>query len=316
MILNKSAYMDDETWVSVVQAMAPGIRQMPVIRDHPDWELLLTLDGFKSHVNVQETMTIWSQHKIRIAKEEAGTSHINQAYDQQQAKVDKQMARELLDKCRGKIRGNMDQYQLVAILIVGIRNLPSSAWVNSFKNVNLHPKHRISFKKWCTKIHQHLQTGEAAYTRVDRGMYDAMPGFWKNLDIETRQKVLQRIDEMYKTAGNNDIWDSKTNLVRLAEMVPLKLIPALRICHQVAKTDPGVIVGSTERRSANKDDENVISEAKEAANVPLQTFMLLPPNLLKDTKEAVTATEKISANLRLYKHVISFRNRNNHELEK
>ena len=127
MILNKSAYMDDETWVSVVQAMAPGIRQMPVIRDHPDWELLLTLDGFKSHVNVQETMTIWSQHKIRIAKEEAGTSHINQAYDQQQAKVDKQMARELLDKCRGKIRGNMDQYQLVAILIVGIRNLPSSA---------------------------------------------------------------------------------------------------------------------------------------------------------------------------------------------
>ena len=83
MILDKNAYMDDDTWISVVKPMAPGVRKMPVICDHPNWELLLTLDGFKSHVNVQETMTEWSKNKIRIAKEEAGTSHVNQAYNQQ-----------------------------------------------------------------------------------------------------------------------------------------------------------------------------------------------------------------------------------------
>ena len=54
MLLNKSGYMDDETWVQVVESMAPGIRQMPVIRDHPNWEALLSYDGFKSHINVEE----------------------------------------------------------------------------------------------------------------------------------------------------------------------------------------------------------------------------------------------------------------------
>ena len=210
----------------------------------------------------------------------------------------------------------MDQYQLVAILIVGIRNLPATTWINSFKNVNLHPKHRISFKEWCSKIHQYLKTGEAAYARTNRGMFDAMPGFWKNLDIETRQKLMQRISSMYEQAGSDDnVWQNKTNLLRLAELVPLKLIPALRVCHQVAKSNPDVIVGSIDANKDNTEDEVVIEE-KKAANVPLQTFMLLPPNLVKAKREAVTETERICANLDLYKHVISFRNRMNHEQEK
>jgi len=36
MLLNKKGYMDDKTWMLVVKAMAPGIRKMPVIRDHPN----------------------------------------------------------------------------------------------------------------------------------------------------------------------------------------------------------------------------------------------------------------------------------------
>ena len=57
-LLNKTGYMDDETWVQVVESMAPGIRQMPVIRDHPNWEALLSYDGFKSHINVEEGLKI------------------------------------------------------------------------------------------------------------------------------------------------------------------------------------------------------------------------------------------------------------------
>ena len=39
-----------------VKAMAPGIRAMPVIKDHPEWWACLTFDGFKSHVNVNDAL--------------------------------------------------------------------------------------------------------------------------------------------------------------------------------------------------------------------------------------------------------------------
>ena len=106
--------MDDETWMQVVKAMAPGIRKMLVICDHPNWSDLLTFDGFKSHINVGETLDCWSVNKIWTVKEEAGTSHVNQAYNQQQARADKQITRELLDAYRGQVNGHIDQNQLVA----------------------------------------------------------------------------------------------------------------------------------------------------------------------------------------------------------
>lgn len=61
MLLNKKGYMDNETWVQVVQAMSPGIYKMPVIRDHPNWSALLTFDSFKLHVNVGKTLDYWSK---------------------------------------------------------------------------------------------------------------------------------------------------------------------------------------------------------------------------------------------------------------
>ena len=94
--------------VEVVKKIAPGIRQMPVIRDHPDWQAFLTFDGFKSNVNVNESLEIWAENKIRVGKEEAGTSHVNQAYDQQQARADKRIARELLDTCRSRVKESIN----------------------------------------------------------------------------------------------------------------------------------------------------------------------------------------------------------------
>ena len=80
-LCNENAYMDDKTWIETVRVMAPGIRAMPVIRDHPEWWICLTFDGFKSHVNVNSTLEEFHDKKIRACKEEAGTSHINQPYD-------------------------------------------------------------------------------------------------------------------------------------------------------------------------------------------------------------------------------------------
>jgi len=58
-----------------------------------------------------------------------------------------------------------------------VKEEAKKTWVTSFKSVNLHPKHQISFDAWCEKIHQHLKTGEAVYTRPEKGMYDTMPSF-------------------------------------------------------------------------------------------------------------------------------------------
>ena len=91
-LVNKNAYMDDKTWVETVRVIAFGIEKMPVIQDHPDWWLLLMLDGFKLHVSVDKAHQIFYDHKIRVAKEEAGTPHVNQAYDQQQANHDKRQS--------------------------------------------------------------------------------------------------------------------------------------------------------------------------------------------------------------------------------
>ena len=224
-IMNNSAYMDDETWVDAVEHIAPGIRQMPVIKEHPKWFTCLTFDGFKLHVNTHKSLDTWAKFKHRVTKEEAVTSHVNQAYDQQQARADKRSSRELLDMARSKIKGHIDQWQLIAILIVGIKNLPAKTWTSSFKSVNLHPKHRISFPEWCVKINDHLVTEEKAYVRTNETMYAAMPAYWKNMSVEQRQKIAQRIDTMKKEKDVDDIWTSKPHLLRHAELVNYKQIP-------------------------------------------------------------------------------------------
>ena len=103
-IINDSANIDDATWILVVKELAAKIQKLSIARDHPDWWMLLTHGGFKLHVNVMEVLEIFHKYKIRMAKEEAGTLHVNQAYDQGQAKADKRETRQLLELVRTKIK--------------------------------------------------------------------------------------------------------------------------------------------------------------------------------------------------------------------
>ena len=56
-----------------------------MICDFPKWWALLTYDGFKSHVNVTKGLKNFAEERIRVGKEEAGTSAFNQAYDKFEA---------------------------------------------------------------------------------------------------------------------------------------------------------------------------------------------------------------------------------------
>jgi hypothetical protein len=69
------AYMTDSVYADIAPQLADGIRQMPHIRDYPDWWVIVCLDGFGSHANVHEAQEAFFQRKIMILKEEGDKSH-------------------------------------------------------------------------------------------------------------------------------------------------------------------------------------------------------------------------------------------------
>ena len=71
-------------------------------------------------MNANKALKDFADIKIRTVKEEAGTSHANQPYDQETAQVDKRLSRQLLDMPRRKVSGNIYQWKLIGILIVAI----------------------------------------------------------------------------------------------------------------------------------------------------------------------------------------------------
>jgi hypothetical protein len=78
-ITTPSAYMTDLIWVKdVVPAVIEGIRSMPVVKDYPDWPFGLIFDGYASHL-LPEGLSLFAKALIQTAKQEANTSHTNQA---------------------------------------------------------------------------------------------------------------------------------------------------------------------------------------------------------------------------------------------
>lgn len=86
--VNASAYMTNEMWQECVPKLCKGIRAMPLVRDHPDWWVVLSLDGYASHLDA-DSLLVFQQHKILVIKEEGDTSQVSQAYDQYVAREDK-----------------------------------------------------------------------------------------------------------------------------------------------------------------------------------------------------------------------------------
>ena len=81
--------MNDEAWLEIIPKLCKSIWRQEIIWDHPDWWVLLSLDGFTSHVNVHNAQDIFSELKIMVIKEKGNTSHVYQAYDQQVENHDK-----------------------------------------------------------------------------------------------------------------------------------------------------------------------------------------------------------------------------------
>ena len=50
------------------------------MREYLNWEDFFTMDGFKSHHNVEEALKTFVDNNIMAVKEKGGTSNVNQSY--------------------------------------------------------------------------------------------------------------------------------------------------------------------------------------------------------------------------------------------
>ena len=244
-ICTDNAYMTDATWIKLAPDIAKGIRMMPVIKDHPEWKVVVTLDGFSSHL-VPAGLEPFTNALIEVVKEEGDTSQVNQAYDQSVAKEDKKVIGTALDLVRSTRKlAVFNQETLVAVCIHALRNINPTSWVSSFRKVNQHPHHRIDFEAWCKKIESKLVTGEQFFkNRV--GLFDAMPSFWKQMTCQDRHEVVGMIDGFYSSANQNGETNSSPwtieNVCKLVKYVALDDINQLRGCYLTTKIDPSVFV--------------------------------------------------------------------------
>jgi len=247
-LMTPNAFMTDVTWTKVVPILCKAIRNLPVIRDHPDWWIVIALDGFGSHINVDEAQLMFHKYKILILKEEGDTSHVNQAYDQSVAKADKSMMRDALATVRPQLGQKLDQWYLIAIAINSLAKIGPEPWIQSFIKVNMHPKHRVSADQWLKNLDERGILSAQPFFRTRTSLYDAMPAVWKKLEPEERHEVCSIIKGIYAQDTNEPVW-TKDVVVRLAKYAPLDELHKLRACYHASLADPSVLVRQEEEHT-------------------------------------------------------------------
>jgi hypothetical protein len=287
--MSPNAYMTDEVYLNLVPFLCKGIRQMPVIEEHPTWWVVLTMDGFGSHVNVHKAQEIFSQHKILVIKEEGDTSHVNQAYDQQVAKADKKMMRENLAFVRSKLGGNkIDQWVLIQLAAHAQAKVDRDCWVQSHNSVNTNPKTRVPFNEWIKRLDKKgvLLSGEQFF-KTRTSLYDAMPACWTKLSVEAMHSVITIIKKIYDRAEELQeplLWKT-ADVMELTKYCALDDVIKLR-AYLTSKIDPSVIVGGDTSTAASVDVAAENSESNGVATL-LDYFTFMPPKLTAEYKASI-----------------------------
>jgi len=244
-VMTPNAYLTDEVYANLADDLCRGIRSMPVIVDHPEWWVCVSMDGFGSHVNVESAHECFAEHKILVIKEEGDTSQVNQAYDQFVAKDDKRIIRDYLHNFRRVVK--MDQWHVIRCAMAAQAQVTAVSWINSFKRVNMHPKHRVSFNDWMKKLADRgiLSEGGNKFYEERGSMLDAMPACWMRLSVEQRREVIDIIDRLFaqaKADGTPVIW-TKEVIVELMKYVHKDDTLKLRACYLAWKKDDQVVSG-------------------------------------------------------------------------
>ena len=158
--VNSSAYMTDETWDATVEDFCKALRTMdPIIARNPNWWMEFHVDGFKSHVNTVKAQRTFYAYKILIIQSQSHTSHVNQSFDDEPARISKKSQREWLPQIRTAAHmfqvSNEDD-QLLLAMLESEKDITGGHWKEGFRNVNLNPDTTLPIEVWLSKISSHL----------------------------------------------------------------------------------------------------------------------------------------------------------------
>jgi len=300
-IMSPLAYMTDETYQELVPEFCRGMRDMPVIRDHPDWWVTLTCDGFGSHVNVEVAHKVFNKHKSFVVKEEGDSSHVNQSYDQIVAKQDKAWMRNHLSLVRRKLGSKqLDQWTLIALAIDAQLKITKDDWIKSHKRVNAQPSSRVPFDLFIMQLDERgvLIPGEKFFDKR-KSLIDAMPACWTKLSVEQRHSVISIVKATYDRAASDQApvhW-TKEDIIKLARFAKLEDVYKFRACYLNARKDPSVIVGS------ESDSEAIAATTVEAPKNVQDFFSFQPTKLLREYK---ANRKDSSVQTKLFHHMTNF----------
>ncbi len=77
--MTKNAYMMEEAWEEMTPSIVKGYRNLPVVKDNPQWWMIKIFDGFGAHLTNLNAPKQCAEAKILSIKEEGDLSSYNQA---------------------------------------------------------------------------------------------------------------------------------------------------------------------------------------------------------------------------------------------
>jgi hypothetical protein len=233
-----TAYMTDDAFDALMPEWCRGIRQMPVVREHPDWWIRLTGDGFGSHKNTLKAQETLRENKIVYVIEEGDSSHVNQPFDGETAVETKRVMRSTLDEVRatnvfGAILGQTD---LLWITLYVVKRISKKSWKSSFEKCNLNGKTRVNFVRWCKRIARHLEGGDAFLAEPEIDRKQLLPVWWKDKTSSDQEAILSEIDRVTSDGRRWNLTSGEIIGLLGAAKVELNDIQNLRVCYIVHRT--------------------------------------------------------------------------------
>ena len=285
--------MTDEVWIKCVPFIIKGLKNHPVVQKYSNPKLILTMDGYKSHINNVEAMASFQSAGIYILKEKADSSHVNQPYDQHRALADKKAFRLAMDMIR--LTGKASQQLMVASIIEAIK-ANTTAWSDSFKKVNLHPHHRKPLAGYLEEIAKKCTSEDSKKTfdeaTKNKMLFYSLPDFFQYMSVEQRNQFVSLLDKtngIFSTVLVKELMQ-KFSIITLNDVVNLSMV------YFSVKEFPWLL-DYDEIHSSSCDDqpesENLCEQAARNGKETLHSYTLLP-------KHIVSKEEKL-------RHAIKFR---------
>ncbi len=246
-IMTPSAFMTDEAWAELVPKLVEGIRAMPVIRDHPEAYVLLTLDGFKSHTKAASSILVFHNSKILLVVEHRASSTLNQAFDKHVAKLSKSTCHTAIDEL-ADAGETVDQWRLVTVALGGTaRSSNSAVWATSHLAVNMNPRCRVGIDEWLERI-PYAVAAARVFSTDEAGVVTLLPAFRRKMAPEKKVHILQLVRE------HDNQWDmSLVNDLRTAGMKfdEVSHIIKIVVVEEAAAAAPAIAAASSANTAAS-----------------------------------------------------------------